>query len=521
MFNLGFSYIGLIYLLMLFLPNIVWTKYKPDHYEEYAKKENKILLIFERVGQILVCVNAFIFSNFNIRNTPWVIWLIISFLLMILYELYWVKYFKSKHTMQDFYSNFLIFPLAGATLPVSAFLLLAIYGSNIFLFISVIILGIGHIGIHMSHKEEVFNDEKKKGILSRIFRVVFIAALVIVFGGITIIIGIRNYNAIRGSIHSSNGIEEEGYMDLCGQNQYYLIRGEDVSNPVIIWIHGGPASPDTMETYAFSNYLKDDYTVVAWNQRGCGRTYYKNKDNDPYNDTATFEQAQADLAALVDYVCDRFQQENVILVGHSYGTMVGSKYAIEHPDKVAAYVGVGQMGAGGSDIYAYEDALSVAKEKGDDTTVMIAAFEKYQADATLENMLALRSYVSPYHVPEKENNYIMTALTSPYLGVYDVLWFGKQLGNFSDFVELNSQLFDYISTEDVYAYGTEYQIPVGFISGSCDWITPVKYTEDYFHTITAPKKEMQLIDGWGHTVPQESPKDFADTLMQVLETITN
>lgn len=115
MFNFGFSYIGLIYLLMLFLPNIVWTKYKPDHYEEYAKKENKILLIFERVGQILVCVNALIFSNFNIRNTPWVIWLIISFLLMILYELYWVKYFKSKHTMQDFYSNFLIFPLAGAT----------------------------------------------------------------------------------------------------------------------------------------------------------------------------------------------------------------------------------------------------------------------------------------------------------------------------------------------------------------------------------------------------------------------
>lgn len=85
----------------------------------------------------------------------------------------------------------------------------------------------------------------------------------------------------------------------------------------------------------------------------------------------------------------------------------------------------------------------------------------------------------------------MTALTSPYLGVYDVLWFGKQLGNLSDFVELNSQLFDYISTED------------------------------YFHTITAPKKEMQLIDSWGHTVPQESPKEFADTLMQVLETITN
>lgn len=522
MIHFGFSYMGLIFLLMLFIPNIIWTKHKPKDYEQYVVNENKVLLLFERIGEILICGIVLIFSDFNLRKPNlWTIWLILAVLLMLCYEGYWIRYFRSEQKMTDFYSAFLGIPVAGASLPVAAFFFLGIYGANFFLLLATVILGIGHIGIHMSHKKEVFNDEKKKGILSRIFRVVFIAALVIVFGGITIIIGARNYNAIRGCIHSSNGIEEEGYIDLCGQEQYYLIRGEDVSNPVIIWIHGGPASPDTMETYAFSNYLKDDYTVVAWNQRGCGRTYYKNKDNDPYNDTATFEQAQADLDALVDYVCDRFQQENVILVGHSYGTMVGSKYAIEHPDKVAAYVGVGQMGAGGSDIYAYEDALSIAREKGDDTTAMIAAFEKYQADATLENMLALRSYVSPYHVPEKENNYIMTALTSPYLGVYDVLWFGKQLGNLSDFVELNSQLFDYISTEDVYAYGTEYQIPVGFISGACDWVTPVKYTEDYFHTITAPKKEMQLIDGWGHTVPQESPKEFADTLMQVLETITN
>mgnify|MGYP000417640969 CR=1 FL=1 len=90
---------------------------------------------------------------------------------------------------------------------------------------------------------------------------------------------------------------------------------------------------------------------------------------------------------------------------------------------------------------------------------------------------------------KKENNYIMTALTSPYLGVYDVFWFGKQLENLSDFVELNSQLFDYISTEDVYAYGTEYQIPVGFISGACDWITPVKYTEDYFIQLQRQKRD--------------------------------
>lgn len=520
MIHFGFSYIGLVFLLMLFIPNIIWTKHKPKDYEKYVGNENKILLLLERTGEILVCGISLIFSDFNLRELNlWSVWLVLAVAAMLLYEGYWISYFRSKQEMTDFYSSFLRIPVAGASLPVAAFFFLGIYGANFFMLFATIVLGIGHMGIHLSHRREVSGPRKKKGFIPRILHVLLMVIFVIIFGLITAIIGVRNYNGIRGRVHSSNGIEEEGYIDLCGQKQYYLIRGENVNNPVIIWIHGGPASPDTMETYAFSNYLKEDYTVVAWNQRGCGRTYYKNKDVDPYNETATFEQAQADLDALVDYVCDRFHQQNVILAGHSYGTMVGSKYAIDHPEKVAAYIGVGQMGAAGSDIYAYEDALSIAKEKGDDTEAMVAAFEKYQADASLENMLALRNYASPYHKPQKESNYILTALTSPYLGVYDVLWFGKQLGSLSGFMNLNRQLFDYISTEDVYAYGTVFQIPVGFISGSCDWITPVKCTEDYFNTITAPKKEMRLIDGWGHTVPQESPKEFADTLIRVINEI--
>lgn len=522
MIHFGFSYIGLIFLLLLFIPNIIWTKHKPKDYDRYAANENKVLLLFERIGEILVCATALLFSDFNLREPNlWTIWLILAALMLLLYEGYWIRYFRSENKMTDLYSPFLGIPVAGASLPVAAFFFLGLYGSNIFMLLAITILGIGHIGIHLSHKKEAFTDEKEKGSIRRIFRVVLLVVFVIAFGGITIIIGARNFNAIRGCIRSFDGIEEEGYIELCGQEQYYLMRGENVNNPVIIWIHGGPATPDTMEIYALSNYLKDDYTVVSWNQRGCGRTYYKNKDKDPYNDTATFEQTQKDLDALVDYVCDRFRQKNVILVGHSYGTMIGSKYAIEHPDKVAAYVGVGQMGAIGGEIYAYEDALSIARKEGDDTTAMIAAFEKYQADVTFENMLSLSDYESPYHAPDKKSSYIMNALTSPYLGVYDMLWYGRLLVNLSDFLKLNSQLYDYICIEDVYAYGTEYQIPVGFISGSCDWTTPVKCTEDYFNTITAPKKKMQLIDGWGHTVPQENPKEFADTLIQILDAITN
>ena len=85
----------------------------------------------------------------------WSWWLVLSFALMVFYEIYWIRYFRSEKTMEDFYSSILGIPVAGATLPVLAFLSLAIYGKNIILGVAVLILGIGHIGIHLMHKKEI------------------------------------------------------------------------------------------------------------------------------------------------------------------------------------------------------------------------------------------------------------------------------------------------------------------------------------------------------------------------------
>ena len=104
--HFGFSYIGLIFLVMLMTPNMVWTKNKPKDYDTYVKNENKILLAFERMGEILVTCISFIFTDFNINNiSGWSIILLFAFILMILYEIYWIRYFKSKKTMKDFYSS--------------------------------------------------------------------------------------------------------------------------------------------------------------------------------------------------------------------------------------------------------------------------------------------------------------------------------------------------------------------------------------------------------------------------------
>lgn len=155
--NFGFSYIGLIYLLMLFTPNLLWTRRKPENYD--TQGENRVLLAFERMGEVLVCACVLIFEDFNIRRTVWAVWLAVSFILMLLYECFWVRYFRSKRTMKDFYSSFAGIPVAGATLPVCAFFLLGIYGKNIILLISTAILGVGHIGIHIQHRNQILQEK--------------------------------------------------------------------------------------------------------------------------------------------------------------------------------------------------------------------------------------------------------------------------------------------------------------------------------------------------------------------------
>jgi hypothetical protein len=152
--HFGFSYMGLIFLLMLTIPNLIWTRNQPQGYN--VKNENRILLFFERLGQVLVTCTALVFSDFNPHEwSLWTLWLITAVVLMLLYEVWWIRYFRSQKTLADFYSSFFGVPVAGATLPVIAFFLLGVYGKVLWLVLSIVILGIGHIGIHLQHRKEI------------------------------------------------------------------------------------------------------------------------------------------------------------------------------------------------------------------------------------------------------------------------------------------------------------------------------------------------------------------------------
>lgn len=143
----GFSYVGLVYLLMLLVPNIVWGGRLPDGYT--AAGENRWLRLLERIGQAGCTVTALIFSDYNLAPFSMrSLWLAGSFTLMLLYELCWLRYFFGGRTVAALYRRFLGIPLPLAVLPVAAFLLLGIYGGVLWLIASAAVLGVGHIGIH-------------------------------------------------------------------------------------------------------------------------------------------------------------------------------------------------------------------------------------------------------------------------------------------------------------------------------------------------------------------------------------
>ena len=154
--QLGFSWVGSVFLLMLLLPNLAWARHKPQGYEQGGQHENRLLLALERAGQAAVTCLLLVSANLDPgRGAGWSGWLAASLGLMLLYELFWLRYFKSPKTMRDFYSSFLGVPVAGATLPVTAALLLGIHGESPLLLAAAAVLGVGHIGIHLEHRRQL------------------------------------------------------------------------------------------------------------------------------------------------------------------------------------------------------------------------------------------------------------------------------------------------------------------------------------------------------------------------------
>ncbi len=141
---------------------------------------------------------------------------------------------------------------------------------------------------------------------------------------------------------SPNGIDEGAFVELGGIPQWITIRGENQQNPVLLVLHGGPGDATNLYTHGlFRPWLKS-FTVVQWDQRGAGRTLGKN--GSAVASSITLQRLTDDGIALAEHLRRRLEQPKVVLLGHSFGSILGVRMAKARPDLFHAFVGTGQVG---------------------------------------------------------------------------------------------------------------------------------------------------------------------------------
>ncbi|MEO6690607.1 MAG: alpha/beta fold hydrolase, partial [Dokdonella sp.] len=190
----------------------------------------------------------------------------------------------------------------------------------------------------------------------------------------------RDIIATSRKIVSGHGIESQIAIPVNGTRQWISVRGNDTRNPVLLFLHGGPASPDMPLAWTFQTPWEDYFTVVQWDQRGAGKTHAAN-DADKVADGMTMEGMTADAEEVVSYLRRTYHKKKIFLLGHSWGSVLGVRLAQAHPEWFHAYVGVGQVvNFRQSEADGYRYALDQARAHGNQEAVRdLAALAPYPA----------------------------------------------------------------------------------------------------------------------------------------------
>ncbi len=165
------------------------------------------------------------------------------------------------------------------------------------------------------------------------------------------------------AITSPNAIDSLKPVHIGGIDQWIEVRGQNLNNPILLFIHGGPGIAFIPLAGAFQGPWEKYFTVVQWDQRGAGKTYASN-DRELLRRTMNMPQMEQDTLDVVNYLRNRFKRKKIFVLGHSWGSVLGLWLAHEHPDLIYAYVGVGQVvNMEQNAEVAYQDALQQARSR--------------------------------------------------------------------------------------------------------------------------------------------------------------
>ena len=315
-------------------------------------------------------------------------------------------------------------------------------------------------------------------------------------------------------ISTPEGIDEEVVLNVGGIKQYLYIRGQNKNNPIILFLHGGPGGTMTSVLHVYQYHQESDYTVVNWDQRVSGKTYFLNqKGAEKLDVQLNINILLDDLHEIVMYLQQRFEKK-VILMGHSWGTVLGSLYVIKHPETVQAFVGVGQTINLNEGILEM-GALLRAKAEANDAVADVSRVDEYMSrvrqSSTIANSEAMELYkIGKKYMPVDLNTtiFLKGLLTSPYYSLRELSYYLK-MG------KLAGTLFKYLVNYDLRDFSFEYDIPIIYMLGERDWHTRI-IAKSYFDKLKAPFKQFIIIEEAGHIPFLDQSERFAVELHNAL-----
>ena len=306
----------------------------------------------------------------------------------------------------------------------------------------------------------------------------------------------------------TGGINKSLYIDINGSKQWINIYGKDLSNPVLLYLHGGPGSSTSSIDYYFTRKYSDVYTIVIWDQRCCGKSYhYKEKDV-----VLTRKLFLEDGLELTKYLLKLLSKDKISILGHSWGSIYGANLVMEYPSFYDCFIGTGQC----IDFIENEKLFKkeATKWAKDDKKSMLLVSKLTPENITLEHIKARTRLMHKYGYDMFANgidyNMFTVKLFNPYYNIID--WIKLLNVSFKPYMKfIKSQEFADFSLKDRYDYNIKYYN----INGDKDYQTNYMLAKDYFSKVKSPYKKLYMMENMPHGLLMKNTDDFSKIIHEI------
>lgn len=312
-------------------------------------------------------------------------------------------------------------------------------------------------------------------------------------------------------------IECKETVEINGSRQNIRIRGTDPSNPILLFLHGGPGICDRHTVLKYQSELADICTVVCWDQRGAGLSYNAKAAKTEHLHIADMLE---DAAAVIRYLNERFGKQKVSVVGHSWGSILGVLLAQKYPELIESYIGMGQFVSGAqNELLSYQFTVQQAASRHDGKAMQelsrIGAPQNGRY-SSLKGMQIQRKYLSKYGGAEYGTNSTMVhAVLLPLLETSEYRLFdipGYAKGAYYSLAELWDEVVSLNFRQSVPSLA----MPVWILQGKHDQNTPSILAHEWFNRLEAPKKKWFDFEKSAHSPIKEEPKEWQSIVREIM-----